>query len=128
MELDHQFLGLGVQPRDRTIHVLDGLLNLCVGRCVCGALLECFTVPLVSTHRETGFFFAPYGLEDKVVRRAHSDGVQAIFLVPVNRRAPFFQALQQHAAAALEVAADRDGIIGNTQGQAHVVCSRLWGS
>ena len=69
------------------------------------------------SHRETGFFFAPYGLEDKVVRRARSDGVQAIFLVPVNRRAPFFQALQQHAAASLEVAADRDGIFRNTQGR-----------
>ena len=42
------------------------------------------------SHRETGVFFAPYGLEDKVVQRARSDGVQAIFLVPVNRRAPFF--------------------------------------
>ena len=58
-----------------------------------------------------------YGLEDKVVRRARSDGVQAIFLVPVNQRAPFFQALQQHAAASLEVAADRDGVFKNTQGR-----------
>ena len=52
-----------------------------------------------------------------MVRRARSDGVQAIFLVPVNRRAPCFQALQQHAAASLEVAADRDGIFRNTQGR-----------
>ena len=45
-----------------------------------------------------------------------SNWVQAVFLVPVNRRAPFFQDLQQHAAASLEVEADRDGMFANTQG------------
>ena len=45
------------------------------GRCVCGRY-----------HREVGFYFPPNGLEDKVVRRARSDGARGIFLVPLCQR------------------------------------------
>lgn len=118
MEFDHRLLCLSMQSRDGEIHVLDGGLKLCLVDAFATRSGNVSLCPWCQrSHRETGFFFAPYGLEDKVVRRARSDGVQAIFLVPVNQRAPFFQALQQHAAASLEVAADRDGVFKNTQGR-----------
>ena len=60
--------------------------NWDVGVCVCG-----------KEHREWGFYFPPSGLEDRVVRRAQSDGARGIFLVPRNRKAPYFQALRQRA-------------------------------
>ena len=59
-------------------------------------------------HRETGFFFPPSGLEDKVVRRARSDGARGVFLVPCSRKAPFFAALKAHALASSEVAVEAD--------------------
>jgi hypothetical protein len=58
------------------------------GTCVCG---QC--------HRETGFFFPPGGLEDRVVRRAKSDGARGVFLVPTNRKAAYYMCLVQNAHA-----------------------------
>jgi hypothetical protein len=68
-----------------------------VGRCLCGA-----------EHREWGFYFPPAGLEDRVIRRAQSDGARGIFLVPRNRKAPFFQALRQRALLRKDLEAEPD--------------------
>jgi hypothetical protein len=68
-----------------------------VGRCACGA-----------ERREWGFYFPPAGLEDRVVRRAQSDGVRGIFLVPRNKKAPFFQALRQRALLRRDLEAEPD--------------------
>ena len=46
-----------------------------------------------------GFFFPPNGLEERVVRRAKSDGARGIFLVPTNRKAAYFMCLTQNAHA-----------------------------
>ena len=54
-------------------------------------------------HQETGFFFTPAGLEDKVVRRARSDGARGLFLVPCNPKAPFFVALKTASRASMVV-------------------------
>ena len=56
-----------------------------------------------SIHQETGFFFTPAGLEDKVVRRARSDGARGLFLVPCNPKAPFFVALKTASRASMVV-------------------------
>jgi hypothetical protein len=56
------------------------------GTCVCGR-----------RHRETGFYFGPQGLEDRIVRRAKSDGARGIFLVPTNRKAAYYICLTQHS-------------------------------
>ena len=56
------------------------------GKCPCGRY-----------HRETGFFFPPNGLEERVVRRAKSDGARGIFLVPINRKAAYYMCLQQYS-------------------------------
>ena len=71
--------------------------NWDVGRCTCGA-----------EHQEWGFYFPPAGLEDRVVRRAQSDGARGIFLVPRNRKAPFFQALRQRALLKKDLDAEPD--------------------
>ena len=60
------------------------------------------------SHRETGFFFPPNGLQDRIVRRARSDGARGVFLVPCNPRAPFYVALQKHAVAALDIPNEPD--------------------
>jgi hypothetical protein len=49
-------------------------------------------------HRETGFYFPPNGLEERVVRRAKSDGARGIFLVPINRKAAYYMCLMQFAS------------------------------
>ena len=71
--------------------------NWNVGLCVCGR-----------EHREWGFYFPPPGLEDGVVRRAKSDGVRGIFLVPRNRKAPYYQALRQNALRERDLGAHAD--------------------
>ena len=60
------------------------------------------------SHRETGFFFPPNGLQDRIVRRARSDGARGVFLVPCNPRAPFYVALQKHAVATLDIPNEPD--------------------
>ena len=50
-------------------------------------------------HREHGFFFPPLGLEERVVRRARSDGAIGIFLVPTRHRAGYWLALRRAALA-----------------------------
>ena len=71
--------------------------NWNIGECVCG-----------KEHREWGFYFPPQGLEDRVVRRAQSDGARGIFLVPRNRKAPYYQALRQRAMLARHLEAEPD--------------------
>jgi hypothetical protein len=69
--------------------------NWDVGRCNCG-----------QEHREWGFYFVPSGLEDRVVRRARSDGARGIFLVPRNRKLAYYQSLRQNAMLKLDLDAD----------------------
>ena len=55
-------------------------------KCTCGRM-----------HRETSFVFPPVGLERTVVRRARSDGVRAVFVVPTAYKAGYWMALRNHA-------------------------------
>jgi hypothetical protein len=50
-------------------------------------------------HREIGFYFPPNNLEDKVVRRARSDGARGWFLVPNSSKSGFWQCLTREATA-----------------------------
>jgi hypothetical protein len=61
-------------------------------KCVCGRM-----------HRETCFIFPPMGLERTVVRRARSDGVKAVFVVPTAYKAGFWMALRNHAIDSFEL-------------------------
>ena len=69
--------------------------NWDVGRCLCG-----------SEHREWGFYFPPSSMEDRVVRRARSDGVRGLFLVARNRKQASYQSLRQNAFAYRDLEAD----------------------
>jgi hypothetical protein len=71
--------------------------NWDVGRCLCGR-----------EHREWGFYFPPSGLEDRVVRRARSDGVRGLFLVARNRKQASYQSLRQNSFARLDLDAKPD--------------------
>ena len=53
-------------------------------------------------HREIGFYFPPNNLEDKVVRRARSDGARGWFLVPNQAKAGYWQCLTREAGARFE--------------------------
>ena len=70
------------------------------GVCVCG-----------KSHREVGFFFPPAGLEDRVVRRAKSDGARGIFLVQTNRKAAYFMCLSQRCHASRVIAQDAEPFV-----------------
>jgi len=74
------------------------------GTCVCG---RC--------HRETGFFFPPGGLEDRIVRRAKSDGARGIFLVPTNRKAAYYMCLAQNAHARQIIDQQCTGFVHSTR-------------
>ena len=60
--------------------------------CVCGRI-----------HRETAFIFPPRGLERAVVRRAKSDGVRAVFVVPTAYKAGYWEALRGRAIAQMQL-------------------------
>jgi hypothetical protein len=62
-------------------------------------------------HRENGFFFPPGGLEDRIVRRAKSDGARGIFLVPTNRKAAYYMCLSQHAHASRVIEQTATGFV-----------------
>jgi hypothetical protein len=49
-------------------------------------------------HRETGSYFPPNGLEERVVRLAKLDGARGSVLVPINRKAAYYMCLMQFAA------------------------------
>ena len=53
-------------------------------------------------HREIGFYFPPNNLEDKVVRRARSDGARGWFLVPNQAKSGYWQCLTREATARFE--------------------------
>ena len=74
------------------------------GMCVCGKL-----------HRETGFYFPPAGLEDRVVRRAKSDGARCIFLVPTNRKAAYFMCLAQRCHASRVIVQETEPFVHTTR-------------
>ena len=61
-------------------------------RCTCG-----------QTHRETPFIFPPKRLEKAVYKRARSDGVRAIFVVPTAYTAAYWKGLRARAVAQLEL-------------------------
>ena len=60
--------------------------------CVCGKV-----------HRETAFIFPPRGLEKAVVRRARSDSVRAVFVVPTAYKAGYWEALRSRAVAQMQL-------------------------
>ena len=60
--------------------------------CVCG-----------KTHRETAFIFPPRGLEKAVVRRARSDSVRAVFVVPTAYKAGYWEALRSRAVSQMQL-------------------------
>jgi hypothetical protein len=60
--------------------------------CTCGKM-----------HRETCFIFPPKGLERAVVKRARSDGVKAVIVVPTAYKAGYWMALRNHAIDQLEL-------------------------
>jgi hypothetical protein len=76
--------------------------------CVCG-----------QEHRDTVFIFPPKGLEKAVFRRARSDGVKAIFLVPTAVTAGYWKGLRARSTARLELTSPRlelhnpQGTMGN---------------
>jgi hypothetical protein len=60
--------------------------------CICGKV-----------HRETCFIFPLKGLERAVVRRARSDGVKAVIVVPTAYKAGYWMTLRNHAIEQLEL-------------------------
>ena len=61
-------------------------------KCVCGKF-----------HREKSIIFPPKGLERTVVKRARSDGVRAIFIVPTAYKAGYWMALRNHSIDQIEL-------------------------
>ena len=55
--------------------------------------------PCGRTHRETAFIFPPKRLERAVFKRARSDGIRAIFLVPTAYTAGYWKGLRAYATA-----------------------------
>jgi hypothetical protein len=70
-------------------------------------------------HRETAFIFPPKGLEEAVFRRARSDGIRAIFVVPTAAAAGYWKGLRARSTARLELTSPRlefhnpQGTMGN---------------
>jgi hypothetical protein len=52
-------------------------------------------------HRETAFIFPPKGLEKAVFRRASSDGVRAVFVVPTQHAAGYWKGLRARSTGQL---------------------------
>jgi hypothetical protein len=52
-------------------------------------------------HRETSFIFPPKGLEKAVFRRARSDGIRAVFVVPTQHAAGFWKGLRARSTGML---------------------------
>ena len=69
-----------------------GMASWDQSRCPCG-----------QTHRETPFIFPPKRLEKAVYKRARSDGVRAIFVVPTAYTAAYWKGLRARAVAQLEL-------------------------
>ena len=60
--------------------------------CVCGRV-----------HRETAFIFPPKKLEKAIFRRARSDGIRAVFVVPTAYTAGYWMGLRARSTAQLEL-------------------------
>ena len=69
--------------------------------CKCG----CF-------HRETVFVFPPIGLERTIVRRARSDGVKGVFVVPTAYQSGYWMALRNHSIAMAELNDKASNFVG----------------
>jgi hypothetical protein len=63
-------------------------------------------------HRETVFVFPPIGLERTVVRRARSDGVKGVFVVPTAYKAGYWMALRNHSVAMAELNDKASNFVG----------------
>ena len=61
-------------------------------KCKCGRI-----------HRETSLIFPPKGLERTVVKRARSDGVRGVFIVPTSYKAGYWMALRNHSTDQIEL-------------------------
>ena len=59
--------------------------------------------PCGQIHREISFIFPPRGLERTIIRRAISDGIKAVFVVPTNHRADYWKTLRSRALAVGEL-------------------------
>ncbi len=75
--------------------------------------------PCGKTHRETAFIFPPKKLERAVFKRARSDGIRAIFLVPTAYTAGYWKGLLAYATAQMELTSPKaefynpQGTMGN---------------
>jgi len=75
--------------------------------------------PCGRAHRETPFIFPPKRLERAVFKRARSDGVRAIFVVPTAHTAAYWKGLRARSEAQLEMTSPRSefhnpqGTMGN---------------
>jgi hypothetical protein len=65
-------------------------------------VVDAFTIRCERFHREKAFVFPPIGLERTVVRRAQSDGVKVVFVVPTAYKAGYWMALRNHSVAMTE--------------------------
>ena len=61
----------------------------------------------------------PGGLEDRVDRRAKSDGARGIFLVPTNRKAAYYVCLTQHAHASRVIDQRQTGFLHSSRDMTH---------
>ena len=66
-------------------------------------------------HKETGFFFPPAGLEDRVVERARSDGARGVFLVPTRHRAGGYWMTLRRAALEWTFLPEEVSVFENTE-------------
>ena len=75
--------------------------------------------PCGRVHRETAFIFPPKKLERTAFKRARSDGVRAIFLVPTAYTAGYWKGLRARSVAQLELTSPKaefhnpQGTMGN---------------
>jgi hypothetical protein len=75
--------------------------------------------PCGRAHRETPFIFPPKRLERAVFKRARSDGVRDIFVVPTAHTAAYWKGLRARSEAQLEMTSPRSdfhnpqGTMGN---------------
>ncbi len=87
--------------------------------------------PCGSVHRETPFIFPPKRLERVVFKRARSDGVRAIFVVPTTYTAAYWKGLRARSEAQLELTSPSDIRVPQSAGHngiSYRVSSGFWRS
>jgi hypothetical protein len=63
-------------------------------------------------HREIALVFPPIGLERTIVRRARSDGVKGVFVVPTAYQAGYWMVLRNHSIAMAELNDQASNFVG----------------